>query len=429
MANVIDILLANQKITADQASQLKFESLQTGNPIETLLVNRSWVGEDDLTRARSEAYNIPFIDLDGVDIPREILNLLDERTAKSHLAVVFGKEGDRVKVAMADPLDIQSIRFLEQKINTYIIPYFAVKEQLARFLETKYGQQIESQVVQELEQAKDDNEVQVQDTHVDDISKVAGSLKNAPVVKILNTVLDFGVKAKASDIHIEPLKDRLRFRYRINGILMEELSIPLSFAPSIVSRVKIMSKLKIDEKRVPQDGRFALKIGENELDVRVSTLPINYGEKIVMRLLKKTGGIPKLEESGMRGIAYKQFTESLNDTSGIILITGPTGSGKTQTLASSLSVINKQSINIVTLEDPIEIVIDGVNQVQVNNDAGLTFASGLRSFLRQDPNVIMVGEIRDEETARLATQAALTGHLVFSTVHTNSAAGALPETS
>ena len=222
------------------------------------------------------------------------------------------------------------------------------------------------------------------------------------------------------------MRDRLRFRYRINGILVEKLAIPMSFAPSVVSRIKIMSKLKIDEKRIPQDGRFALKIGDTEVDVRVSTLPINYGEKIVMRLLKKTGGIAKLDQSGLRGMAYKSYMEALKATSGIILITGPTGSGKTQTLASSLSLVNSERVNIVTLEDPIEIVVDGINQVQVNNDAGLTFASGLRSFLRQDPNIIMVGEIRDQETARLATQAALTGHLVFSTIHTNSAAGALP---
>ncbi len=425
MATVVDILLRDQKITEDQLAKLKYESLQSGNPIENLILSDHIVSDEDLTKARSEAYNIPFIDLNDVELTRNALNAIDESTAKSHQVLIMSADDTSAKAAMADPLDIQSIRYLEQKIGKRIIPYFAVKDQLHYFLESKYGQQIESQVVQELEQAEE-NEVNVQDTHVDDISKVANSLKNAPVVKIINTVLDFGVKSKASDIHIEPLKDRLRFRYRINGILVEELSIPMSFAPSVVSRIKIMSKLKIDEKRIPQDGRFALKVENTEVDVRVSTLPTNYGEKVVMRLLKKTGGIPKLEESGLRGMAYKVYMDSLKDTSGIILITGPTGSGKTQTLASSLSLVNSATVNIVTLEDPIEIVIDGINQVQVNNEAGLTFASGLRSFLRQDPNIIMVGEIRDEETARLATQAALTGHLVFSTIHTNSAAGALP---
>jgi type IV pilus assembly protein PilB len=425
MASVVDILLRDHKLTEDQVSSLKFEALQTGNPLEYMLVSKNLVSDEDLTKARSEAYSIPFVDLNNTEISRDALILIDENTAKSHNALAFGFDGDKVKVAMVDPLDIQSMRFLEQKIGKYIQPYFAVRDQLQYFLESKYSQQIETQVVQELEQAEE-NKVKVEDTHVDDISKVAGSLKSAPVVKIINTVLDFGVKSKASDIHVEPLKDRLRFRYRINGILIEELAIPLSFAPSIVSRIKIMSKLKIDEKRVPQDGRFALRVGETEVDVRVSTLPTNFGEKVVMRLLKKTGGIPKLEDSGLRGPAYNEYLDSLKGTSGIVLITGPTGSGKTQTLASSLSLINSPTVNIITLEDPIEIVIDGVNQVQVNNEAGLTFASGLRSFLRQDPNIIMVGEIRDEETARLATQAALTGHLVFSTVHTNSAAGALP---
>jgi len=427
MANVVDILLRDSQLTPDQVSKLKFESLQTGSPVENLITSHGLVSEEILAKARSEAYNIPFINLATVDISRECLNLLDEKTAKNHSVLLFSiAEDGRANAAMADPLDIQSIRYLEQKLNKGIIPYFAVKEQLIYFIETKYGQQIESQVVQDLEQAKD-AEIKVQASDVDDdISKIGNSLKTAPVVRIINTVLNFGIKAKASDIHIEPMRDRLRFRYRINGILVEKLAIPMSFAPSVVSRIKIMSKLKIDEKRIPQDGRFALKIGDTEVDVRVSTLPINYGEKIVMRLLKKTGGIAKLDQSGLRGMAYKSYMEALKATSGIILITGPTGSGKTQTLASSLSLVNSERVNIVTLEDPIEIVVDGINQVQVNNDAGLTFASGLRSFLRQDPNIIMVGEIRDQETARLATQAALTGHLVFSTIHTNSAAGALP---
>jgi type II secretory ATPase GspE/PulE/Tfp pilus assembly ATPase PilB-like protein len=251
-------------------------------------------------------------------------------------------------------------------------------------------------------------------------------ISKAPVAKVLNAILESAVEQKASDIHIEPQKDYLRVRFRINGILSERLKLPLTLAPQLISRIKILADMKIDVKRKPQDGRFYIKAEGNEIDLRVSTLPIVYGEKVVIRLLKKSGGIMKIEETGLRGSALALYLDAISLTNGIILITGPTGSGKTATLAASISRINTPQVNIITLEDPVEIKIPGVNQVQINPAVGLTFASGLRSILRQDPNIIMVGEIRDEETARLAVQAALTGHLVFSTLHTNDAASALP---
>jgi type IV pilus assembly protein PilB len=240
-------------------------------------------------------------------------------------------------------------------------------------------------------------------------------------------ILEYGIKFKASDAHIEPRENKLSVRFRINGLLVEKLSdLPLQLVNPIVARIKILSNLKIDEHRVPQDGRFEVAFGKVKVDIRVSIMPTVYGEKVVLRFLDKTSGVFPLESTGLRGSGYKVYKDALKQTQGIILVTGPTGSGKTVTLASSLAILNKPEVNIVTLEDPVEIRINGVNQVQVNSDVGLTFAVGLRSFLRQDPDIIMVGEIRDEETAQLATQAALVGRLVIATLHTNSAAGAIP---
>jgi len=242
----------------------------------------------------------------------------------------------------------------------------------------------------------------------------------------VETILTFAIKSRASDVHIEPLADKTRVRYRIDGILMEKLILPKSVHEATVSRVKILSDLKIDEKRVPQDGRFNFVAGADEVDLRVSTLPTIHGEKIVMRLLRKNANVPSLEQLGLTGLALKNIQESIKVPHGIILVTGPTGSGKTTTLYSVLHTVNTPKVNVMTLEDPVEYQMAGINQVQINPQAGLSFASGLRSFLRQDPNIIMVGEIRDSETAELAIQASLTGHLVFSTLHTSSAAGALP---
>jgi len=251
-------------------------------------------------------------------------------------------------------------------------------------------------------------------------------IKEAPVAKIVSTLLEYAIKARASDVHIEPQEDRTRVRYRIDGILQERVVLPRKVHEALVSRIKILSNLKIDEKRIPQDGRFTFKLKDNVVDLRIASLPTVNGEKIVMRLLPKASQAPTLDDLGMRGFSLKIFEENIIKPHGIILITGPTGSGKTTTLFATLSKISNPKVNVVTLEDPVEYNIPGVNQVQINPQAGLTFASGLRSFLRQDPNIIMVGEIRDGETTGLAIQASLTGHLVFSTLHTNSSAGALP---
>ena len=296
--------------------------------------------------------------------------------------------------------------------------------ELDRALVERYAQSLSTEVNQALQES---SQVKQEQEAALELSQLSGEVvRQAPVTKIIDTVLSFAMKARASDIHIEPQEERTRVRYRIDGILTEKLILPKTVHDAVVSRVKIMSDMKIDEKRVPQDGRFNFIANGEEVDLRVSTLPTVHGEKVVMRLLKKNIDVPTLEELGLRGLGLRYLQDAIKVPRGIILVTGPTGSGKTTTLYSVLHIINTPKVNIITLEDPVEYQVAGVNQVQVNPQAGLTFASGMRSFLRQDPNIIMVGEVRDSETAELAIQASLTGHLVFSTLHTNSAAGALP---
>jgi type IV pilus assembly protein PilB len=323
---------------------------------------------------------------------------------------------------MANPLDLQTIAFLEAKSATKVKPFMAMKDELVGEIPKRYSQGLSAEVSQVLKESVDSDA----NRRVIDVEKIGDVIREAPIAKIVATVLEFAVKARASDVHIEPLEAHTRVRYRIDGILQEKLVLPRKVHEAVVSRIKILAELKIDERRLPQDGRFSFRSDDQEVDLRVSSLPTVDGEKIVMRLLRKSSNIPSLSELGLRGMALKNIEDSIKVPHGIVLITGPTGSGKTTTLYSVLHILNTPRVNIVTLEDPVEYQIDGVNQVQINVKAGLTFATGLRSFLRQDPNIIMVGEIRDNETADLAIQASLTGHLVFSTLHTNSSAGALP---
>lgn len=424
--DILDVLVSQGKIDQNTASKLRIDSITQGKDIDKIIEDSSLVSEADFYEAKAKVFNVPFKDVRGLNITKEIFNIIEENDLKSHIVLPFDRKDNKVLLVMANPLDVQLIQYLSHKYSIEIEPYLGISGDILSIIDNKSSAQIEGNVIEEVEAA--DVAFKVDDTGGDigNLGNLAGSIENAPIVKIINTVLEYAVKFRASDIHIEPEKKSLRFRFRIDGILQEKLSVPSSLSSALVSRIKILSRLKIDEKRIPQDGRFNIKVGKEIVDLRVSTLPIIYGEKVVIRLLRKTGGIAKIEDLGLEGDAFDKYKRSLNLTKGIILITGPTGSGKTQTLASSISAINSDAVNILTLEDPVEIEIDGVNQVQINPDVGLTFADGLRAFLRQDPNVIMVGEIRDEETARLATQASLTGHLVFSTIHTTSAAGALP---
>lgn len=418
--SIEDILFKEKLLTPEQLSALKLESANTGKSVDELLLAHEYVTEEQLMRGRSTLLGIPFVTLTDKPIPVDILNVLPEPVARRYTLIPFAKQANTLFVALADPLDLQVIEFVERKAKLEVKAYLATATDIQKAIDTQYAQSLSTEVSAALKETAPSAESLAAPEEVGEV------IREAPVAKIVSTLLEFGIKTRASDIHIEPQEDKTRIRYRIDGILHEKLVLPKKVHDAVVSRIKILAKLKIDEKRLPQDGRFNFKMGGEDVDLRISTLPTVNGEKVVMRLLKKTGAAPSLPELGLRGTALKHLEANIVRPHGIILITGPTGSGKTTTLYAILSKINSPRVNIVTLEDPVEYEIPGINQVQTHPQAGLTFASGLRSFLRQDPNIIMVGEIRDTETATLAIQASLTGHLVFSTLHTNDAAGALP---
>ena len=419
-----DILLSRGLITQAQREELQLESLNTGKSEEEIIKEKEWVSPTELCRAKAELLGVPFVNLAELSVPAEILELVPEPSARNYKVIPLGKEGGKLKVAMLDPLDLPVIGFLERCAGMKVEPLLAEKGDLEAALERFYGEEkMEAEISEAVEAAIPTTKIEEQIGKVEEAEEI---IREAPVSRIVSALLEYAIKTKASDIHIEPQEDKTRIRYRIDGVLHERWSLPRRIHPSVVARVKILSRLRLDEHRIPQDGRFKVEVGEARVDLRVSIVPTIFGEKVVIRLLEETGRIMGLEELGLMGVSLKRIRDALKQPNGIILVTGPTGSGKTLTLASSLSSINKVGVNIVTLEDPVEIRIPGVTQIQVNPEIGFTFANGLRSILRQDPDIIMVGEIRDNETAELAIHAALTGHLVFSTLHTNSAAGALP---
>lgn len=419
-----DILVKQGVISQDKANEIKFAEVQTGKNQEDIIKSLDIVSSLDLAKAKAEFYNVPFVDLSKISVSPEAMSILSRDIAERFkvFPIAVDKTSKTLDLAMTDPLDLFAIDFIEQKTGFHVKPFACDALELDEFITVRYATSLSKEVVEALKEVSFDSKGA--DSSIGNVA--VGFIKDEKIAEIVSQILDFAVRARASDIHIEPQEKSTRVRYRIDGILEEKLTIPKPLHDALVSRIKILSGLKIDEKRVPQDGRFNFKSTSEDVDLRVSTLPTAWGEKIVMRLLKKTGGVPDLPDLGLRGLALKNLESAITRPHGIVIICGPTGSGKTTTLYSIISRINTPKVNIVTLEDPIEYKIPGVNQVQVNPAAGLTFASGLRAFLRQDPNIILVGEIRDRETADLAIQASLTGHLVFSTLHTNDAAGALP---
>lgn len=421
---LLEILYQKKLIDEKVYKKIKTEVLTSGQPVERLLIQHNLASEKAIVQAKSELLKVPYIDVSTTSITPEALNVLPEAVAIKYSALPFDldKKESMLSLAMANPADLQALEFIERKTNMKIKPYLAEKSKLDELIEQRYAQSLSTEVTEALKDTADSKESRLKAVPGVNV----GVIREAPISKIVSTILEFAIKARASDVHIEPLENRTRVRYRIDGILYEKLVLPKNVHESLVSRIKILSNMKIDEKRLPQDGRFNFIVGDEEVDLRVSCLPSSHGEKMVMRLLKKTLKVPDLLELGLRGRALTNLETSVRVPHGIILVTGPTGSGKTTTLYSVLSKINTSKVNIITLEDPVEYQMPGITQVQVNPQAGLSFASGMRSFLRQDPDIIMVGEIRDKETTELAIQAALTGHLVFSTLHTNSAAGSLP---
>jgi len=418
-----EVLLGKGLIDAAKAEEIKLRQVKTGESEEDIIKSLRIVNEVDFVKCKAEFLRIPFVDLDEIGFSPEALALVPQSVAEKYHLVPYRMDAKEktIFVAMANPLDIETVEFLEKKTNLNIKTAMAVEKQIDAFIREKYEREkgITSEVSKALNEQKE-GEIK---TEAENLKSVSAE---APIAKIVNTILDYAVRSRASDVHIEPLEENVRVRYRIDGILQEKYILPRNVLEAVVSRIKILANLKIDEKRIPQDGRFNINVEGTEVDLRVSTLPVSYGEKVVMRLLRKAPKVPTLPELGLRGLALKNLIEAIERPHGIILVVGPTGSGKTTTLYSILDKVATPKVNVVTIEDPVEYQMKGVNQVQVNVQAGLTFASALRSFLRQDPNIMMVGEIRDTETAELAVNAALTGHLVFSTLHTNDASGAAP---
>lgn len=421
--NIVDLLTSQGVLNAEQVEKVKLEQANTGKSFKEIITEKNYASEEQIAQAEAKLRNIPFVDLAEAAISPQALNLLPQPVAEKFIALPtdYNKVTNELSVAMANPLDLNAIEFIGRKTGAKIKPLMATATKIKKAIDIHYARGLGAEVKAVLKES-----VEPRKMAAVDITKLGEVIREAPVAKVISTILEFAIKARASDVHIEPLEGKTRVRYRIDGILQEKLILPKKIHEAVISRIKILSGLKIDEKRVPQDGRFNFKAAGQEVDLRVSSLPSVHGEKIVMRLLKKTGGVPDLPELGLRGRALKNLEDAILRPHGIIIVCGPTGSGKTTTLYSVLARINTSKVNIITLEDPVEYQIQGVNQVQVNPAAGLTFASGMRSFLRQDPNIIMVGEIRDNETTGLAIQASLTGHLVFSTLHTNNSAQAIP---
>jgi type IV pilus assembly protein PilB len=422
--SLIDTLVQERVLTLQQAADIKIKSAMAGKSVEAILVESKMVPEDRISEAKARVLGVPYIALSTTSFSPQAISLLPRAVVERFnlIPFFFDERNSTLSIAMANPVDLDAIGFVRQKTGMTVKTFAASPRDVQNAIDQQYRQALVGEVgaaIKETEEFSDKKKVV-------DSSQIAQLIKEAPIAKIVSTVLEYAVTSRSSDIHIEPQEDHVRVRYRIDGILYDKLSLPKNVQEALVSRIKILSDLKIDEHRSPQDGRFTFKVAEEEVDLRISILPTVNGEKIVMRLLRKSGGIPTLQDLGLGGLALKHLEDSILRPHGIILVTGPTGSGKTTTLYAVLSKLNTPKVNIMSLEDPVEYQIAGVNQVQINPAVGLTFASGLRAFLRQDPNIILVGEIRDKETTDLALQAALTGHLVFSTLHTESAAGALP---
>lgn len=432
-----NLLVRAGVITQEQLDHALSMQAKSGGLIGQILVKNGYLNKKSLFEFLQKQMGVDFVDLENIQIDEEVLHLVSSSIAKMHNLIPIEKSNNYLKVAMSDPMNIFSIDDLRLTTGLEIIPCLADEEQIAIQIDKYYGkvdkkkrqEQQEQSFAKLDEEIKEINEkiadeiIEIEETEEDTLD--VSDLENAPIVKMVNVILQKAIATKSSDIHIEPQEDLVQIRYRIDGQLVPIMSYDRKILPSLVARVKIMSGLNIAEKRIPQDGRIGMKLHEKEYDMRVSVLPTMFGEKIVIRIADKEGFNVSKQDLGFFEDDMKKFDEIISHPHGIVLVTGPTGSGKSTTLYTALKELCKPNVNILTVEDPVESTIRGINQVQVNVKAGLTFAVALRSFLRQDPDIIMVGEIRDGETAEIATRAAITGHLVFSTLHTNDAASSV----
>jgi type IV pilus assembly protein PilB len=415
---VEQLLKKSKKVSDDQLQALLERVKEERKPLQDLAVSSNLISELELTKAYAEEIDVPFVEIDPKGLDKETLLLIPERIARQYHVVLFGAKKDGSKqLAMADPDDVQALNFLQKQLGADVKVYVATQSNILAALDQYRGNISNeiSKVASETEEGVGSDELSEEDLAED-----------SPIAQTVNLIIEYAIKSGASDIHIEPRERYVQVRYRIDGVLREANKLPKRTLAALVSRIKILSNLKIDERRSPQDGRFKINMNSRIFAFRVSTMPITEGEKVVMRVLDESSDPLTLEQLGFWGFALESINAAIVQPHGMLLVTGPTGSGKSTTLHSVLNILNKPDINISTVEDPVEYKLEGVNQTQVNPVAGMTFVNGLRAMLRQDPNVIMVGEIRDSETAGLGVQAALTGHLVFSTLHTNNAATCLP---
>lgn len=413
-------------ITEDQFKKIQIKAEKENKEIEEILVNENIIDRDELIKLKAYIIGIPFVDLAGQEeIPSDILKIIPEPIAKKHNIIAYKKRGRDLEVAMLDPEDLKTIEFIRKKADLRILPRLTTVEGIKNAL-IQYQQTLKAEFGDIIEKDAEGIKSIQEDDKFDEKEKLSKVAKELPIIRIVDTLMKHAILQKASDIHIEPAEKEVIIRYRIDGILRDAMILPGIVASGITARIKVLSNLKLDEHRLPQDGRFKVETEDYKYSIRVSVLPIFGGEKIVMRLLAESLKSPTLEGLGLRGESLEKVQHNIIRPVGMLLVTGPTGSGKTSTLYTMMEMLNTPEVNISTVEDPIEYRMPRINQTQVNPKIGLTFAGGLRSLLRQDPDVIMVGEIRDNETAGLAINAALTGHLVLSTLHTNNAAGAIP---
>lgn len=431
-AEVEKQLVETKNLTRADLQELKKQSKDSSTPLFSLLVSSGKVSNEQLTKAIAHVSKVPYVNLLDAKIDPKVLELLPEEVAARYMAVPLGEMQKRLVVAMLDADNVQAVDFLSNRIGRPLKVYAASEEGIRQVLR-QYQAQISNTLVGEMSRLGGD--VTIDNTMAEEAlaqkkadrdASITTIVQDSPISKALSTILEYAAKNRASDVHIEPLKGSLKIRCRIDGILREIMNLPKSTEPPLVSRIKILANLKIDEHRIPQDGEFTITVGGHDIDLRIAISPVVWGEQVVIRLLDKSGTSLKLEDMGYIGRNLRTIRSGLARSNGMILTSGPTGSGKSTSLYALIQEIKSDAVNIVTLEDPVEYKMEGINQIQVNADIGLTFAAGLRSILRQDPDIVMVGEIRDKETAELAVQASLTGHLVFSTLHTNSAAGILP---
>ena len=414
---LIKLLTDEGLVSRDVIKQAAQAAKQSNTPLLATLTSNGTIDEELLTHAIAQVSGVPYVNLTSSIIDQSILSLLPSDIAERFMAVPLAEVQNRLAVAMIDANNVQAVDYLANRIQRPL-KVFMASEAGVRHVLDQYKTDLSS-----VDEAAQVSQAEAAQEAARDIKTI---VQDSPISRALSTVLEYAVKSRASDVHIEPLEKSLKIRCRIDGVLREVMQLPKSIEPALVSRIKILSNLKIDEHRIPQDGQFTVRVSDKEVDLRIAISPVVWGEQVVIRLLDKAGNLFDLEQMGYAGRSLRTIRKGIKRPNGMVLTSGPTGSGKSTSLYALIKEIKTDAINIVTLEDPVEYKMDGVNQIQVNTDVGLTFASGLRSILRQDPDVVMVGEMRDGETANLGVQAALTGHLVFSTLHTNSAAGVLP---